>query len=695
MPEFHIPSLSGFTISSSEQSTSHVEMGLAINIFNKYPPDLKSNLINNILDDLIYPYIISQKNEKKIPFNFKLQMAQLVMHDDESKNKILLNEEVDFIGNVNLLNEKEYEKGVEIKYSDIRDVLGLYPSIDSDLNSANIMLLKFDRKWWIAGDFIYNKARCKKIIGESQKRLQESRLNLDAKRVKEFLEKLHEAVMYFLISYLLARRHIVFTEIIDGSAVFKNYRNTEDKSILGAKLVLLSDEITQLKEKASNDIIASTDEENFRNLLNIVTDIVNEELNLYNYFDTSQKSQGHFIQFGGFEATNIQFNEHNLDGSEDDNNLEKNNESKTKELSMLLSSNDNSISPHWDAFICHASEDKDNFVRPLANKLVSMDLAIWYDEFTLQIGDRLSQKIDEGLLSSDFGIVVLSKYFFQKKWTKSELSALNTKSIEMGRTVILPIWHQITKEEIAKNSATLVDTIAVKSDKGIDFVAERLAGQIKGSLRLPAKLIYANESNNESDITDDSDISDEELKAILAEFNTNTPKLKLESSVKRFEKYSRGKTFLYHEKIWEIIHKLILSKNYDFIVYGLVVVRNLINNNKNNEKLQLIGGNLSQLFDQLENLELLHLENRVKDDVFFIIQNIYDIEKFSKYCRNRILFAIHNIEDGKYDNFISKYLQFFISNGEYFTILKDDLEKLMENDNKPGKRAQAIYDELI
>lgn len=692
MPEFYFPSLSGFAFRPSEESESQVEMGLVINTSDNYPLDLKSNLINNILDDFVYPYIISQSTESKISVDFKLQMAQVVMYDDDSKNKILLNHEVDFYGNVYLTNQKEYKEGCEIAYSDLQDVLGLYPSVNSDLNSANIMLVRLNGKWLIAGDFIYNKAHCKKIIAESQKRLLEVRLDLDAKRVNEFLRKLHETIMYFLVSYLLARRNIVFNERIDATAIFKDYKSRDNKSMLGNKLVSLSDEILQLKENVTKDVIDSTYESNLENLLNMITDIVNSELKLYNYFDTSQRSQGHFIRFGGVEANSIQFNKYNLNSSENDDNHEKN-KSQTKELLIPLSRKDSSITPHWDAFISHASEDKDDFVRPLANKLVSMGLTIWYDEFTLQIGDRLSQKIEEGLLLSDFGIVVLSKYFFKKKWPKSELSALNTKSIEMGRTVILPVWHEITKEEIAENSPMLVDTVAVLSHNGIDFVAERLASQIKGRLTSSVEIVDVNGSNTESDIHDNSDISDEDIKTILLEFDTNTPKLKRESSVKRFEKYSRDKSFLYRERIWEIIYKLILSKNYEFIVYGLIAVRNLINNNDG--KLQLISRNLSQLFDQLENLELLHLDNRIKDDVFFIIQSLYDIENFSEYCRRRILFAIHNIEDNKYDIFMSKYLQFFINHKEYFPLLKDDLEQLMQNDDKSGKRAQAIYEELM
>src|SRR4051812_25388888 len=48
----------------------------------------------------------------------------------------------------------------------------------------------------------------------------------------------------------------------------------------------------------------------------------------------------------------------------------------------------------YDAFICHASEDKDAFVRPLAEALQQNHLEIWYDEFTLSIGDSIRRAID-------------------------------------------------------------------------------------------------------------------------------------------------------------------------------------------------------------------------------------------------------------------------------------------------------------
>jgi hypothetical protein len=48
----------------------------------------------------------------------------------------------------------------------------------------------------------------------------------------------------------------------------------------------------------------------------------------------------------------------------------------------------------YDVFVCHASADKDEVVRPLAYALRDENLAVWYDEFELTIGDNLRRKID-------------------------------------------------------------------------------------------------------------------------------------------------------------------------------------------------------------------------------------------------------------------------------------------------------------
>ena len=104
-------------------------------------------------------------------------------------------------------------------------------------------------------------------------------------------------------------------------------------------------------------------------------------------------------------------------------------------------------SREFDVFISHASEDKDDVVRPLAHALQDAGLQVWYDEFELRIGDSLRRKIDKGLASSRFGVIVLSKAFFGKGWTNYELDGLVTRAVT-GEQVLLPIWHNISKKEV-------------------------------------------------------------------------------------------------------------------------------------------------------------------------------------------------------------------------------------------------------
>ena len=134
-------------------------------------------------------------------------------------------------------------------------------------------------------------------------------------------------------------------------------------------------------------------------------------------------------------------------------------------------------------FISHAAEDKDAIVRRLANSLVSLELRVWYDEFTLRIGDSIRRKIDAGLARSRFGVVVISPAFLKKNWPQYELDGLVTKEMN-GDQMILPLWHQVTKEEVISYSPSLADKVACNtSDFTVEEIAEEIADVIKASPR--------------------------------------------------------------------------------------------------------------------------------------------------------------------------------------------------------------------
>jgi len=119
----------------------------------------------------------------------------------------------------------------------------------------------------------------------------------------------------------------------------------------------------------------------------------------------------------------------------------------------------------YDAFICHASEDKDELVRPLVGKLEDKGFEIWYDEFEITIGDSIRRSIDKGLTQSRFGIVVLSEAFFEKDWPQAELDALvaQEQAIEEDK-VILPIWHNVEKDDVQEFSPILASKLAISSE---------------------------------------------------------------------------------------------------------------------------------------------------------------------------------------------------------------------------------------
>lgn len=117
------------------------------------------------------------------------------------------------------------------------------------------------------------------------------------------------------------------------------------------------------------------------------------------------------------------------------------------------------VERRFDVFISHASEDKDEVVRPLAEALRSHGLEVWYDEFELRIGMSLRRTIDKGIASSRFGVVVMSKAFFGKGWTNYELDGIVTRSVTAEQTV-LPIWHNVSKQEVMGYSPSLADKLA-------------------------------------------------------------------------------------------------------------------------------------------------------------------------------------------------------------------------------------------
>ncbi len=141
-----------------------------------------------------------------------------------------------------------------------------------------------------------------------------------------------------------------------------------------------------------------------------------------------------------------------------------------------------------DVFISHAGPDKDEVARPLTEALIVRGYTVWFDEYELGLGDSLSESIDRGLATSRFGIVILSRAFFERQWPRRELEGLVARETIGGERVILPVWHGVDEAFLISVSPVLADRVAVSTDEGIETIAGQVGQRLerRSSGRVPA-----------------------------------------------------------------------------------------------------------------------------------------------------------------------------------------------------------------
>lgn len=138
------------------------------------------------------------------------------------------------------------------------------------------------------------------------------------------------------------------------------------------------------------------------------------------------------------------------------------------------------------AFISHASADKDEIARPLAQRLNQLGIRVWFDEFSLSVGDSLRESIEKGLKECPYCILVLTPSFLTKSgWTKREYSTIFTREILEDKNIILPVWHDVSVSEVYEYSPILADKVALYWSKGLDETASSLRTEIVRNAGVP------------------------------------------------------------------------------------------------------------------------------------------------------------------------------------------------------------------
>jgi hypothetical protein len=91
-----------------------------------------------------------------------------------------------------------------------------------------------------------------------------------------------------------------------------------------------------------------------------------------------------------------------------------------------------------NVFISYSQRDK-TYAELIANRLREANHQVWYDAWTLKVGDNLIDKINKGLKEAEVLIVIISKHSLRSKWAMHEFSALAFGDISGRKIRIIPV----------------------------------------------------------------------------------------------------------------------------------------------------------------------------------------------------------------------------------------------------------------
>jgi len=136
---------------------------------------------------------------------------------------------------------------------------------------------------------------------------------------------------------------------------------------------------------------------------------------------------------------------------------------------------------HPKVYLAHASEDK-AFVRPLAEALMANGIEVWFDEWEIEPGESLRQRMEEGLLAMTHFVVVLTPTALKKAWVSMEIDVGMVQKVG-GESHFVPLLVDIEPNELPPFLRTM---LGVKFDPSSPNQIKDLVDRLHGVSRKPA-----------------------------------------------------------------------------------------------------------------------------------------------------------------------------------------------------------------
>ena len=125
-------------------------------------------------------------------------------------------------------------------------------------------------------------------------------------------------------------------------------------------------------------------------------------------------------------------------------------------------------------FISYSHENKD-FVDKLATQLVLKRINVWVDRWELNVGDSITERVQEAILDASNLLVILSKASVASNWCKREINAGLLIELEKKNAVIMPVLIEDCEIPLFLKDKLYAD-FRTNFETGLEQVVDSLTG---------------------------------------------------------------------------------------------------------------------------------------------------------------------------------------------------------------------------
>lgn len=135
-------------------------------------------------------------------------------------------------------------------------------------------------------------------------------------------------------------------------------------------------------------------------------------------------------------------------------------------------------------FICFAAEDRYQIAEPIMFHLKNYGVSVWYDRYSLIMGDnRIEKNLIDGASKCKYAVVIISEFTAESPCAMEELTIIKTQ-YEAGVTFIFPVLYEISPDRLPTSLLWIKDLIfkEANSSSGTYEICNHITCKITGDM---------------------------------------------------------------------------------------------------------------------------------------------------------------------------------------------------------------------